>query len=498
MFENITREIVIEAIEKFKEMIENGQTNINGHAVELDTNRLNNIYNLHYEDGEYPPKYILGIAHMIANDTDAPLNVGYNAQQARTILENLGFSITGNNNIDNGESQMSNNIKNIILYGPPGVGKTHNHKRLISLIEEGKSQNEIFSAITENIKIDEELYEPVYENVKEEGRFKFVTFHQNFSYEDFIEGFRPQEDGSIDLEDGIFKNIAENAGENLSSSKQEEYFDFQQFLDDFIVAVESSGDFELEKGLKLQVKKKANGEFQSFIVTGKVKDQSLTKSIIERDLRNFLDNKIQNYYDVKPTYESKSRHHGNAPYYFKLYQKMKAFMDNNADKKYVREKEPQKNFYLIIDEINRGNISKIFGELITLLEEDKRDVMEIELPYSKEPFKVPSNLYIIGTMNSTDKSIALIDIALRRRFTFLKMMPKRELVLPSIKENFKELNKFISKELGEEFQIGHSYFMNIDDSDLDFVLKYKIKPLLEEYFYADKEKCEKAYRLISQ
>ncbi len=260
--------------------------------------------------------------------------------------------------------------KNIILYGAPGVGKTHNYKKLLSLIEAGDfKETDIFNFVINNKddEIEEGSIERLYKEVKNEKRLEFISFHQSYSYEDFIEGFRPNEDGNIKLEDGIFKNIV------ADSLKQKE-----------------------------------------------------------------------------------------------------------------------KNFYLVIDEINRGNISKIFGELITLIEEDKRDTYEVTLPYSKEPFKIPSNLYIIATMNSTDKSIATIDIALRRRFTFLKMKPNLALVEnKEAKELMKKLNEFIGRKenLGEDYKLGHSYFMKVEnESDLDFVKEYKIKPLIEEYFYADENK----------
>jgi 5-methylcytosine-specific restriction protein B len=251
-----------------------------------------------------------------------------------------------------------NRIKNIILYGSPGVGKTHNTKKLISLIESRKSEKEIFQVIKNN-----ELNDGVnIDHIK--NRVKFITFHQSFGYEDFIEGFRPNENGDIKLQDGIFKTICDD---------------------------------------------------------------------VSNDRNN--------------------------------------------------------NYYLVIDEINRGNISKIFGELITLIEEDKRDTLEVTLPYSKKPFKIPSNLYIIGTMNSTDKSIALIDIALRRRFTFLKMEPNLDLVDNAKARNImKQLNEKITDTLGADYVLGHSYFMKIEnDDDLEFVLEYKIKPLLEEYFYGDEQ-----------
>ena len=248
-------------------------------------------------------------------------------------------------------------IKNIILFGSPGVGKTHNTNQLISFIEKRLPENKIFDAITLNNSYQREKFDAGLVS-----RINFITFHQNFGYEDFIEGFRPNEKGTIELQDGIFKSICQEAREN-------------------------------------------------------------------RD----------------------------------------------------------ENYYLVIDEINRGNISKIFGELITLIEEDKRDVIEVVLPYSKKLFTIPSNLFIIGTMNSTDKSIALIDIALRRRFTFVKMSPNYELINHSeSQELLEKLNQKIKDKLGEDYQIGHSYFMKIENNaDLSFVLKYKIKPLLEEYFYGD-------------
>lgn len=250
-----------------------------------------------------------------------------------------------------------NQIKNILLYGVPGVGKTHNINKLISLIEEGRNQYEVFEEIEKNTLFNNNTLDATLHE-----RIRFITFHQNFGYEDFIEGFRPNENGDIKLQEGIFKSICDEAKEN--------------------------GD---------------------------------------------------------------------------------------------------ENYYLVIDEINRGNISKIFGELITLIEEDKRDIIDVVLPYSKLSFTIPPNLFIIGTMNSTDKSIALIDIALRRRFTFVKMKPNYALISDTQSKFLLEtLNQKITEKVGEDYQIGHSYFMEIENNeDLSFVIKYKIKPLLEEYFYGD-------------
>lgn len=161
------------------------------------------------------------------------------------------------------------------------------------------------------------------------------------------------------------------------------------------------------------------------------------------------------------------------------------------------KKDPNNNYILIIDEINRGNISKIFGELITLIEENKRigskEEVFVTLPYSHEEFGVPSNLYIIGTMNSTDKSIALVDIALRRRFKFEKIPPDYTVIQnPAAFKLLKALNEKICALKNSDFEIGHSYFMKIPEPDpnneqLKDIFTCQVLPLIEEYFYNDWE-----------
>lgn len=167
--------------------------------------------------------------------------------------------------------------------------------------------------------------------------------------------------------------------------------------------------------------------------------------------------------------------------------------------------DPENKYILIIDEINRGNISKIFGELITLIEDDKRESMTVNLPYSKRDFTVPTNLYLIGTMNTADRSIALMDVALRRRFTFIEMMPLIDLlenenvstseVEVNLGELLKKLNEFIEHEIDRNHQIGHSYFLRVSQAEqrdklamLAFVWNHQIFPLLKEYFYSQHDK----------
>jgi 5-methylcytosine-specific restriction endonuclease McrBC GTP-binding regulatory subunit McrB len=151
------------------------------------------------------------------------------------------------------------------------------------------------------------------------------------------------------------------------------------------------------------------------------------------------------------------------------------------------------NYVLIIDEINRGNVSKIFGELITLLEADKRiggdHPIRVTLPYSKESFGVPSNLYIIGTMNTTDRSVGNIDYAVRRRFAFATLKADRELVeqnsIPEAVVLFDAVESFIKKHKidmdFEDLMVGHSYFFAKDVSELELKWQYEILPLLNEY-----------------
>ena len=168
------------------------------------------------------------------------------------------------------------------------------------------------------------------------------------------------------------------------------------------------------------------------------------------------------------------------------FKELTSISDNVGDKKFV----------LIIDEINRGNVSAIFGELITLLEEDKRkgnkEQTEVTLPYSNDTFSVPNNVYLIGTMNTADRSVEALDTALRRRFSFVEMQPNPEVLSNAeyqdvdLKRLLKTINQRIEVLIDKDHQIGHSYFIGIQNlDDLKCVFKDKIIPLLEEYFYGD-------------
>jgi 5-methylcytosine-specific restriction enzyme B len=382
--------------------------------------------------------------------------------------------------------------KNIMLYGAPGVGKTHNYKRLITMIENGNDEKTIFDTISRNGTTND-FDNSIFEDIKKEKRIEFVTFHQSYSYEDFIEGFRPSENTHIELEDGIFKLLCNKAKNQI----KETIYQHISFDEAFDILRTKYIENELDKIFSVSNVEIVIHEFKDKTIkvqSSNAKDtQYVKKSDLETVVQAILNNEVQKPSDIKKL-DVKKDTISLGGLYYPIGKKIIEII--NETKNSIEEKE--KNFYIVIDEINRGNISKIFGELITLIEEDKRDTYEVTLPYSKEKFKIPSNLYIIATMNSTDKSIATIDIALRRRFTFLKMKPNLDLV-KNVQANklMKELNEHISKTINEDYALGHSYFMKIEkDEHLEFVKEYKIKPLLEEYFYGDEENYKKAITIL--
>ena len=294
-------------------------------------------------------------------------------KRARTEVEGNWVRLTALNNAfdraTRNDPQTPLDRQNRILYGPPGTGKTFD------------AVSEAVKAIDGNLPEGRASTKARFDKLWEEAQIEFVTFHQNYAYEDFIESIRPVLDDDdkgglrYELHDGIFKQIAKRA-----------------------------------------------------------------------------------------------------------------------------RKDPDNRYVLIIDEINRGNIAKIFGELITLIEPSKRageeDAAQAMLPYSQEPFSVPANLYLIGTMNTADRGIALLDVALRRRFDFVERMPnpdhegiEKDIEGVDGRALLRAINGRIVEKLDREHQIGHTYLMGIQTLEaLKRAFQNRVVPLLQEYFYDDWEK----------
>jgi hypothetical protein len=382
-------------------------------------------------------------------------------------FENAVFDKTFSEGINN--NYQMNFPLNTIFYGPPGTGKTyHTILRAAQII-----QNRVITDYSEALRIfNENLGDCI----------EFITFHQNYSYEDFIQGLRPDVDNGTELsferKDGVFKRIADRALKNLVDSEKpgDAKRDFDIVFNDFISPLNNGDIVELEVPMKKV----------SFYITS-IGPKSIDFRKNEGDSKHTL-----SIATLRKMYEKGVNDiiiGGLQPYYnsilFVLSKKGK--IDNN--------KIERKNYVIIIDEINRANISRVFGELITLIELDKRSHGKIPLKCtlpSGETFIVPSNLYIIGTMNTADKSIALLDIALRRRFEFEAFYPLYEIGGQNIydKEILKKINDSIKKIKGHDFQIGHSYFMD-DKMDLKNRMNKKVIPLLMEYFMNDEDEVKK-------
>lgn len=383
---------------------------------------------------------------------------------------------------------------NTILYGPPGTGKTYNTSHYAVAIIKGERVEDVKKNYS-----DKEVKKQ-FDKYREREQIEMVTFHQNYAYEDFIEGIRPvlDEDGEGDvkyeLRKGVFKEISDRATIDkllraFAISTQEE--------------VEEEGEIKLsdDGGINDTIKAVERGKNDfSFKLGGSGEGKSLSMQSIKerRYYHEFLQGKIKGPGDIKNVEESQSPQLGTAPQYFALLKKIKEFHDDWKPEPLPREEI--KNYVLIIDEINRGNIAKIFGELITLIEDSRRlgskEATEVTLPYSGKPFGVPNNLYIIGTMNTADRSIALLDTALRRRFEFKEMMPdpshqeiETDIAGVNLRKLLKKMNDRIRVLFDREHQIGHTYFLDVKDmKSLEKTFQNKIMPLLQEYFYDDYEK----------
>ncbi|YBV96848.1 AAA family ATPase [Phyllobacteriaceae bacterium JZ32] len=458
---------------------------------------------------------------------------------------------------------------NLILYGPPGTGKTYATAwEAVRLC--------LGDEATEPLRDDRDALMAEYRRLSAEGRIEFVTFHQSFSYEDFVEGLRPTTGGepegdaegagtsggfSLKPHAGVFKVISERArldtgdapAKRLDRSRpiykialgqrgsQEDRI--REGLDGGLIHLGWGGDIdwsderfddfeEIRKTWNDQKDPDASGKdpniemlyaFRSGLQIG----DYVVISDGRDSYRAFGRVSGEYYFDADADFHPHRRSvewiwrddNGaeRAPFYARNFRRQSAYrldpdridwdaleavvIDPNAERP-VAGARPH---VLIIDEINRANISKVFGELITLLETDKRlgceNEVRVRLPYSGTSFGVPPNLHIIGTMNTADRSIALLDTALRRRFTFRELMPDVEELRQALAARgldaanldgidlcklLQTINERIEYLFDREHQIGHAYFTGCRSrADVENVVRHKVIPLLAEYFYED-------------
>lgn len=380
---------------------------------------------------------------------------------------------------DKFQPELLNFPLNTIFYGPPGTGKTFNTILRAAEIIANKKIN----SYQEALKIfNDNLHD----------RIEFITFHQNYSYEDFIQGLRPETDNksslTFDKKDGVFKRISDKALENIRLSERKPEELSREAL--FDRALERFKDLIEEHDTNYSINETAyilEAEVDAFRYTGeKWNGHPNGLRMKYSDLMEFYRNDVKSRKDIKFLSNISGLAIQHATYYFLVFEEIMRFLPEGIELPIEVRKD---NYVIVIDEINRANISRVFGELITLIEPDKRShgdtPLEVKLP-SGDHFVVPSNLYIIGTMNTADKSISLLDIALRRRFEFEPMYPlyKIEGIEIYDADILYKLNEKIIESKGYDFQVGHAYFMG-ENNDLLQRMNKKIIPLLLEYFMND-------------
>lgn len=380
---------------------------------------------------------------------------------------------------------------NQILYGPPGTGKTYNTITKALEIIDGSAPSK-----REDAKAKFEEY-------RKSGQIEFVTFHQSYGYEEFVEGIRAipvGEEGNEDgeemiyaVKDGILKKMSKLSLENYTKNNhavtpKRKFFLHAKTLNIQAEMIEEdSNTYRVLKGSKIRKGQAASFENYNYIA---LKNKLLGDAKLKEETEFYI---LEEDYIFQSMSAASSVILGRQS---NGYNDWKEISDENN---LFTQDQEKRNYILIIDEINRGNISKIFGELITLIEPSKRigaeEAIKLRLPYSNEEFGVPQNLYILGTMNTADRSIALMDTALRRRFYFEEMMPDVETLNDKhiegidLKKILTKINQRIEYLYDRDHTIGHAYFIDVENkNDLDDVMRNKILPLLQEYFYDDWEK----------
>lgn len=419
---------------------------------------------------------------------------------------------------------------NTILYGPPGTGKTYSTvKYAVSICdpEYAEAHNEYDDLLKR------------FNELKADGQVAFTTFHQSYGYEEFIEGIKPimvsdseagdSKDVKYDVVPGVFKEFCTNASKKKVETKG---FDIDEEASIWKVTIKS----EVRQDCFDNDHVRINWEFNTDGARAFVNDMSVGDIILTtdgsrrringiavvtseeayefdsetdkttRDVKWLAKNIDEDITDINAGKMIHRMTVARVPK-MKVADVVALASEKNHDLSDTIIEDNTKPYVFIIDEINRGNISKIFGELITLIEETKRagavEAMEAILPYSGDPFSVPKNVYILGTMNTADRSIALMDTALRRRFDFEEMMPDADVLRKIGADKVEDLdvalmlekiNERITFLYDREHTIGHAFFTGLKEEPtvkkLASIFSKSVIPLLQEYFYEDYQKIQ--------
>ena len=467
--------------------------------------------------------------------------------------------------------------RNIILYGPPGTGKTYHTTDLAVRLCDGSAADDL----------DRAQIVARYQELLAEKRIAFVTFHQSYGYEEFVEGIRPvlyggtesdEGDGAdtdavrYECKSGVFKRICALANVarrrttlpaadapvdwdtirvwkmSLGESGNEDHEPiYQDCIDEGYVRLGWGGAIDFDgcdnlKTVKTHLREQAPDTSKLDSEAGQVNKLKNKMSVGDLVIVSDGNLKFRAIAEVTGDYEVLDRDEyqqarsvkwlnvlpESLPHELVYKKRFRQWSIDGLDKSYINQSvltdliagadkaEPQESlsresdavgpvpFVLVIDEINRGNISRILGELITLIEHDKRlgqaNELKVTLPYSGDEFGVPANLHLIGTMNTADRSIAFLDTALRRRFEFQEMMPEASVIreqLPGggligdidVASFLEVINRRVELLYDRDHQIGHAYLLGVKTlTDLRRVMLDKVIPLLQEYFFEDWEK----------
>lgn len=453
------------------------------------------------------------------------------------------------------DDSMSEQPLNLILYGPPGTGKTYAMADLAVRICDGARPEDRTALMTR------------YRELRKLQRIRFVTFHPSFSYEEFVEGIRPEttEDGQVryKVRPGIFKQVVAYARELFErreapsapldlegrrlykmslgdSTKSEEAWIYPDCLENNYVCLGFGDgiDFEGCNTLddvreRFRERQAQGGDTYASTAIDYLKNEVQVGDLILVSQGN---TRFRAIAEVTGPYSFEPREAGydqrrpvrwlwstaaeSLPIETVFSKRLSQMSIYRMDQKAIlwpalREllsprNAPHQppNCVLIVDEINRANLAKTFGELITLLEPSKRlggpDEQEVELPYSGDLLGIPPNLYVLGTMNTADRSIALLDTALRRRFSFREMMPRPDLLATDVEGTdlralLVAMNDRIERLFDRDHILGHTYLLGVTSfAELAGRFRNQIIPLLQEYFFEDWRRIQEVFNDVDQ